>query len=378
MMKERNLKRTGIIILILFVVITNSCTLFKKQKTTDLFITPLSDTIIMRSGSLVYALPMTVLTVTVQMERTIEFPGPYAKYAEELLGLTDVILQEDEHWEVKDITVSSHEEVDPSEFYVIESSTLQQTNALALKKSGLIMDLIPGSNVPGLAGSAGKEFNINDFRSFDLGADEYFRVNTDTAYRRARVDGQFVRIPYVVEKNTRLTSGELAQRAAKRLLELREGKLMVLTGEANVFPQDAASINELNRLEKEYTELFTGKIIAETRSFNYQVIPDPEMSGRPVSLFYFSEVTGPESDTTSNGIPVIMEMNPEKKIKDVTIISGQKGDSGTVLPDKLYYRIPDVADLKIKIGDDVLYNSRKLVYQFGQIVQLPANYIIGK
>ena len=377
-MKDRNIKKISIVILMLFTVITNSCSLFRKQKTPDLVITPLSDTIIMRSGSLIYALPMTVFTVSVQMERTIELPGPYAKYAGELLGLTDVIMQEDEHWEIKDITVSSHEEVDPSEFYVIESSTLQQTNALALKKSGLIMDLNPGLNVPVVAGSAGKEFNINDFRSFDLGADEYFRVNTDTAYKRARVDGQFIRIPYVVEKNTRLTSGELAQRAAKRLMELREGKLMVLTGEANVYPQDASSINELNRLEKEYTELFTGKIITQTRSFNYQVIPTPEMSGRQVRLFNFSEVTGPESESTSNGIPVMMEMNPEKKTKDVTIISSQKGDTGKVLPDKLYYRIPDVADLRIKIGDDVLYNSRRLVYQFGQIVQLPSNYIIGK
>ena len=377
-MKDRNIRKISIVILMLFTVITNSCSLFRKQKTPDLVITPLSDTIIMRSGSLIYALPMTVFTVSVQMERTIELPGPYAKYAGELLGLTDVIMQEDEHWEIKDITVSSHEEVDPSEFYVIESSTLQQTNALALKKSGLIMDLNPGLNVPVVAGSAGKEFNINDFRSFDLGADEYFRVNTDTAYKRARVDGQFIRIPYVVEKNTRLTSGELAQRAAKRLMELREGKLMVLTGEANVYPQDASSINELNRLEKEYTDLFTGKIITQTRSFNYQVIPTPEMSGRQVRLFNFSEVTGPESESTSNGIPVVMEMNPEKKTKDVTIISSQKGDTGKVLPDKLYYRIPDVADLRIKIGDDVLYNSRRLVYQFGQIVQLPSNYIIGK
>lgn len=378
MVKGRNIKKTGVVVLMLFTIITNSCSVFKKQKTPEIVVTPLSDTIIMRSGSLVYALPMTVFTVTVQMERTIEFPGPYAKYAGELLGLTDVILQEDEHWEIRDITVSSHEELDPSEFYVIESSTLQQTNALKLKESGLIMDLNPESNAPGQTGVARNEFNMNDFRSFDLGADEYFRVNTDTAYKRARVDGQFVRIPYIVEKNTKLTSGELAQRAAKRLMELREGKLMVLTGEANVFPQDAASINELNRLEKEYTELFTGKIITEARSYNYQVIPTPEMSGRPVTLFYFSEVTGPESDTTSNGMPVIIEMNPEKKIKDVTIISGQKSVSDSPMSDKLYYRIPDIADLKIKIGNDVLYNSRKLVYQFGQIIQLPANYIIGK
>jgi hypothetical protein len=378
MIKERNIRQLVIAGLMIFAIVTNSCTLFKKQKTPDLLITPLLDTVIMRSGSLVYALPMTVFTVTIKAERTIELPGPYARYAEDLLGLTGVIRQEDEHWEIKDIRVASHEEVDPSEFYVIESSTLQQTNALALKKSGLIMDLSSGTNAPELSVSDEKGFDINEFRTYDLGSDEYFRVKTDTAYKRARVDGQFIRIPYIVEKNTRLTTGELAGRAAKRLMELREGKYMILIGEANVFPQNEAAINELNRLEKEYTELFTGKTINETISFTYQLIPTPEMSGRPVNLFYFSEVAGPESDTISNGVPVMIEMNPEKKTKDLTLISGQLGNSGSVIADRLYYRIPDVADVKIKIGDEILYNSRKLIYQFGQIVQLPSNYIIGK
>ena len=36
-------------------------------------------------------------------------------------------------------------------------------------------------------------------------------------------------------------------------MELRDGKHMILTGETNLFPQDEAAINEMNRLEKEYT-----------------------------------------------------------------------------------------------------------------------------
>ncbi len=377
-MIKRNMQKVSFFVLMLLIVITSSCTLLKKQKTPGLVVTPLSDTVILRSGSLIYALPLTVFRLTFQFERTIELPGPYAEFAEELLGLTNVIAQEDEHWEVRSITVTSHEEVDPSEFYVIESGSLQQTNALALKKSGLILDLNPESDKPGLTGSDGNEFNINDFMTYDLGSDEYFRVQTDTAYRRARIDDQFIRIPYVVEKSTRLSPGELAGRAAKRLMELREGKFMVLTGEANVFPQDEAAIKELNRMEREYSQLFIGKVISETRSFTYQLIPNAEMSGKPLSLFNFSEVTGPGSDTISNGIPVMIELTPEKKIKDLTIISRQQGDPGTSITDRLYYRIPDVADLKIRMGDEVLHNSRKLIYQFGQIVQLPANYIIGK
>ena len=49
-------------------------------------IRPLSDTSVIREGSIVYGLPRTVFTVDVTMERTIEIPGPYASYASDLLG----------------------------------------------------------------------------------------------------------------------------------------------------------------------------------------------------------------------------------------------------------------------------------------------------
>ena len=91
------------------------------------------------------ALPRTVLTFTVEFERTIEKPGPYARYASDLLGLEKVIMAESESWSIEGIAVNSREELDPSEYYIIESNSLFQTNVLALKKEGLILDLNPQS-----------------------------------------------------------------------------------------------------------------------------------------------------------------------------------------------------------------------------------------
>ena len=362
----------------LLIVFTTSCFPFLKQKHPQRVITPLSDTVILRDGNLVYALPMTVFTVRVEMERTIELPGPYAKYADELLGMSDVIMSEGEHWSIKSVAVNSHEEIDPSEFYVIESNTLFQTNVLSLKKEGLILDLNTESNVRDGIISEGKELNINQFRSYDLGSDEYYQVQADTAFKRVKVDAQFIRIPYIVEKKKKLTTDQLAERAAKRLMELRDGKIMILTGEANVFPQNDAAINELNRMEKEYTELFAGKTLRETRIFYYQVIPAGDISEIPVTLFRFSEVTGPEDVSAKTGTPVKIEISPEQKTKDLTVISKELKDSDSPVYDKLYYRIPDIVNLKISMEDETLYSSRKLVYQLGEVIQLPANYIIGR
>ena len=312
------------------------------------------------------------------MERTIEKPGPYARFAGDLLGLNNVIQSESELWSIEGITVKTHEELDPSEYYVIESNNLFQTNVLALKKEGLILDLNPGIFYSSENLIGPKEHAINQFHSYDLGSDEYFLLQRDTAYKRISVDSTFIRIPYIVEKKKKLPIDQLAERAARRLMEMRDGKHLILSGEANVFPQNDAAINEMNRIEKEYMELFTGKILTESRIFSYQIIPGKEMMGRPVTLFQFSELTGPVTGTINSGIPVTVELIPEQKTKDLTIINKQKAESDAPGFDKLYYRVPDVADMKISLGTEVLFHSRRLIYQFGNVIQLPANYIIGK
>jgi hypothetical protein len=192
------------------------------------------------------------------------------------------------------------------------------------------------------------------------------------------VDSSFIRIPYIVEKKKKLTVDQLAEKAAKRLMEMRDGKHLILTGEATVFPQNEAAINEINRLEKAYTELFTGKTIKEKLTFSYQIIPQKAMVGKPLILFQFSDLTGPVTANTKGGKPVTVEFIPEKKTKDLTISGKVQSKPESPKYDKLYYRVPDVVDLKISLGAEKLFDSRKLIYQFGEVVQLPANYIIGK
>jgi hypothetical protein len=321
-----------------------------------------------------------VLTFTVEFERTIEKPGPYARYASDLLGLDKVIMAESESWTIEGISVNSREEIDPSEYYIIESNSLFQTNVLALRKEGLILDLNPQSfSSSGNFKMAGDQ-DISQFSSKDLGSDEYYMIQSDTAYKRLSIDSSFVRVPYVVEKKRKLTTDQLAERAAKRLMEMREGKHMILTGEANVFPQSDAAILEINRLEKAYMELFAGKIIKQKISFTYRVIPNKDTDTKPVVLFQFSDVTGPSGSNGKGGIPVTLELTPEQRTKDLAIIRKHTEEPRTKTQtyDKLYYRVPDVVSLKVSKGQEVFLNSRQLVYQFGEVVQLPANFIIGR
>ena len=129
-------------ILLITLILAYSCASGNKFGNSNAVILPLSDSTALRNGSIVYGLPMTVLTVVVDMERTIEKPGPYAQYAQDLLGLSNVIKNESETWSIEGINIKSGEELDPSEYYVISSTSLFQTNVLTLKKKDLYSILI--------------------------------------------------------------------------------------------------------------------------------------------------------------------------------------------------------------------------------------------
>lgn len=364
--------------LFLFFSVLTSCYPGRKATESDAVVSPLKGKISVQDGSIIYGLPRTVFNIVVETERTIEIPGPYSRYAGDLLGLNNVIKSESEYWTITGISVESFQELDPSQFYVIETTTPFYTNVLSLKNEGLIMDLNPA-----IYYSAGNEKGIETsgrgrFVSSDLGSDEYFMIQRDTAFKRVSVDSTFIRIPYIVEKRRQLSNEQLAERAARRLMEMRDGEHFILTGESNVFPQNEAVINEMNRLEREYTELFTGKTVREKRTFTFQVIPATETAGKPVRLFQFSEARGVIPEGQPGGDPVTVELTPEKRTGALSVVRSTQSDRKEKSADKLFYRVPDVATMKISYDGEVLFNSRRLVYQYGNIIQLPSNLVVGR
>jgi len=372
-------KQTLIAGLFTLLLMLSGCLSLKNGQRSDVVILPLGGEVEVTEGSVVYSLPLTVFEIDVVAERTVYVPGPYAGYAREMLGLDDIILSGEEKWTLGNVTLRTVEELDPSQFYVIQGTTLMQTNVLALKRSGLILDITPDvyETTSFSHNQGGTDYSGLLFP--DLGADVYTTMKTDTAYKVVRADTAFIRVPYLVENRKKLTIGEEAAAAAQKLLELREGKHMILTGETNVFPQDGAAINEINRLDREYTALFAGKKWTETKQFRIWFTPRPSMAGQNTALFSFSSSEGMKTAGNSAGIPVVIELLPSNKTKDLNLVvrpaGSEKEMSGS---DRLYYRVPDVVDIRITQGNETLCTARKLVYQFGNTVTLPSNIIIGK
>jgi hypothetical protein len=371
--------RQFLYLLIIFLPVLHGCLSGEKAAGKSIIVSPLGENVKVTEGTLVYALPLTVFEIDVAAERNISIPGPYATFASEMLGLNNVISSETEAWRIVNVNLKSVEELDPSQFYIIQGTTLMQSNAFALKHAGLILDINPEIYAGKCISDNQDQADYPDLVFHDMGVDEYVSYEADTAYKLIKADTSFIKIPYLVQKKNIPSLEEEATAAAKKLLELREGKHMILTGEANVFPQDGASIMEINRLEKEYTELFTGKKWSEVKHFRFWLTPQPAMAGGKTPIFNFSAEDGVKKTGSTRGQPVYIEMVASGKTKDINLVVRpitSKKEIG--LSDRLYYRIPDVADIRVTNGNTVFCTARKIVYQFGSIVALPSNFIIGK
>ncbi len=354
-----------------------SCTTIKEvPQVVNTRILPLGDSVKLYDGSLVYALPLTAFDFTVVATKTIRKAGPYHQYANQFLGLNDVISEDEIVWTLKEVKIRPVKELDPDQYYVIESDGLMEINAIAMKSSGLILDVNP--SVYGNREFYNPDLTDEETKSIfsNVGFDEYYDVEQDTTYKLVNVDTAFVRIPYVQERRRQLSTEEQAENMSRTLLELREGRHMILTGETNVFPQDRAALDEINRLEYEYTSLFSGKTYSEEQTFKFFLVPDKSMEGRPVVLFRFSPGEGVLDPTDVCGRPVVVEMMSTGKVNNINMVT--RDDTTGEKFDRLYYRIPEVVNIRVTDGKKTIGSSRQLVYQFGKVVTLPANYIIGK
>ncbi|MCU0458771.1 MAG: DUF4831 family protein [Bacteroidales bacterium] len=373
------MNRQIFILLTLLTLVTAGCSVFTGKSADDTKVLPLGDSVPLTDGSLVYALPLTVLEFEIIAVKRTEVPGPFAAHAGDMIGLDRVITAENESWSLTDVRLNTVEELDPSKFYIIQGTTLMQTNMLALRKSGLVLDINP--EVYGRTAHSGLT-DGSDYSGLlfpDRGAYEYVSTRTDTAYRVVKADTAFIRVPYLVQRKKGMTLEEEAREAADRLMELREGRHMILTGETNIFPQDGAAIDEINRLEREYTALFAGKSWTETKHFRFWVTPDLAMAGKKTVLFSFSETMGLTESPEGPGRPVVMEIVPSGKTRELNlVVRPVTSQKDLALTDRLYYRVPDVAEITVTLGDEKLCTARKLIYQFGNTVALPANFIIGR
>ncbi|MDP4207660.1 MAG: DUF4831 family protein [Bacteroidota bacterium] len=309
--------------------------------------------------SIVYALPQTAITVTLEVTKTTIKKGPYAEYAQKLLAISNVSLWDSQTWAITDAKISARNEADPSQYYTITYKTYPDNlnRLFAVTNSGVILDFANS-----WAPQAGKLLSEKPASVlFDPCLMEpTVTEKVDTLYKTLVKDTSFTKVPVLKKQIHAKTPEEIAVEAAKELLKTRKRKIKTLRGEYDYHPDGMAlkvMVDELNKQEEKYLSLFIGARLTEKLYYTFTFIPQDNATSK--ELCYFSTENGIQTQNTSGNAVISLQLTKEQE--------PAKGTSPDKSKNILYIRVPVMVGVSLKQNTTELATSRIPVYQFGSV-----------
>lgn len=258
----------------------------------------------------VVALPQSPLAVDVTVELDETLSGPYARYAQKLLGVR-APLTDKRVWTLRDARVA-----------LLDEETL-----------------MAGEVAPATS-----------------------RVMTYAA-----AEEEFARLQPDKNDMTVPAPEEAARAAANQIFSLRRHRVELITGEAgeHVFGQGlAAALAEIDRLEQSYLELFLGKRVVRTQTRRYVVYPQEGKRQYVVCRYTQDGGLLPESDLS--GDMVLLQIEPTGTQLGSSIEAGPKEQS------VVRCRVADPAVCTVIAGGSELGRAVLPLFEFGRTIDVPA------
>ena len=286
----------------------------------------------------VYTLPQTGLSITLEAQRTVNTPGEFYKYALPLLGVKDAIAQKSEQWQLLSATVGTEAVANPTgdDSYVIQ-----------------------------LKGGATTPFVVVSDKGFPLA------VNTDQVMeieqpatpeaRKAEptpLEGAAARQAVTEDMVRSSSTAKRAELAAARIMEIRQSRNDYLTGQADQMPDGAALqliLQNLNAQEAALTAMFVGTVQTSTEVRTYHVVPEGNTQLNRV-VARLSPGGGLVDADDLSGAPVYLNVNVTAR---GFLPKTEKGEERKFPAGGVAYNIPGQADVSVTF-DGKTYSSQNV------------------
>ena len=314
---------------------------------------------------MVYSLPRTGIRVKVNAVKETFVPGPYAAYADQLLGIKNVKNRAAVNWVIEDLEIDVFSEPDPEQTYKTQG---EGASAISLSPDGCLAGINLNTAVVKsekvATNRTGQKKQTDDKIPFEFRTDIPLFIASDSEDDSRPV---------------RLTQEQRISRAAQRVLECRRLQYEIIAGQMDEYHPDGdaykISLNELRKMEDDYLSLFTGKSVFTKETFGFDYIP--KTGGKSEAIFRVSEENGIVPVSDLSGKPVMIEFEIDKDLAQKTsemIKSGNPaaGSKG------VFYRIPGRATAKVISDMNVIATSRITVAQFGVVTPLPDEFLTGE
>lgn len=309
-----------------------------------------------------YSLPLTVLKINLVYEKIDKIKGPLADYTLNYLGTSDYINTNATSYRIIDIHVVPQANPDPTQRYYVQFPSERDKDGQPMTFSLSSIGTLLGFDEKGVPNQTAPTQNVDQTfilvegdSDFDLKADYNRKKEQDTIVRTITIDT--VNIERFIFKTNWVDKSDedKANEAAMQIARIREGRFNLLTGyqEVNYGTSMQYMDSQLNKMEKQYLELFLGK---ELKSIESQDI-------------YYKPEKGKTSETLlslTDGSQLKIKLIPQNFVSNLPENPLEKVDN-------IYYRIPDQAVVEIEYKGMVYFRKQLTINQLGVVSTAPLN-----
>lgn len=300
---------------------------------------------------LVYSLPITALEITITANKETRIAAPYSKFAKKYLAVDKIISEDEERWTITGVSVRPYGAVDPEARYIMQLKP-GATTFIGVDQDGMLLSInrepVSPVNAPSYRPAA---------EPIKLTGKEYL---------------QFVDEDFIASQS----SAKQAEMLASAIMEVRDAKISLTRGTADVMPTDGRQLelmlNSLAEQEKVMTAAFTGTSYNETIVRTYTYVPEDEGTQ---TLIRFSDFKGFCSAKDYAGAPLNIRVNVTAQ---GTIPTDSDGRQRELPKDAIRYCVPGAAQVTLSCEGETLYNNELEFAQFGEIFGLNPSLFTDK
>lgn len=317
----------------------------------------------------VYFLPRNVLKVELTVQETDYHVGPYAEYAKSVFGTDDYIKENKKKFSIQGVDIQVFSQADPEASYCVwldEKSKDHGTLDFSMTDDGVILSF--GDNVS-IEGS-------------DIG---YMTVNQHIELNKTDISEvnfmNFIGLQHEPEENEdedvspkELTKEDKAKQIVENINNIRNLYRDLVSGFQEV--SYGSTLNDMatktKLIEDEYVSLFVGKKESHIYKKVFYVTPKASDKNGMISIAKISENEGVMDVSAKSGNAIKIQFSTSEPIVSNIANSGSDTEK-TMFNNKLFYRIPALANAKIMCGNDVLAEYYLKISQFGETLTIPIN-----
>lgn len=305
-----------------------------------------------QSNGLYYSLPQTVLRLDFIIEEAQLMKGPLSDYASNYFEMEDVVDYETTEYQLLDVKMTPLASPDPNALFFVSITTVRGGGKMQF-------DVLPN----GIIRSVGLG---NDTETEEVLVPTPIQQKPQCCHEENANGEDFVGL-----LSAGKTNAQLAKEVADKIAEIRKAKFYLISGDVEMAsnPETFKTMyKNLDVMEKEYTSLLLGKRVTRQVVKSVYVIPNKEVPTQTVAKF--SETEGLTLGTGGSGSMITVQTFSLNTTATINAPS-QSAVESVSYENKVFYRVPETAQVRITCGNTILLEDRVLVDQLGAMLMAP-------